>query len=103
MTDAQPPSNVTRTSLRNISTKYITLAFYNLFETICLGPPESSNFGNANVGIMVKMAATIVDGEENKISELLLRWTGEVFPYFTFFPTIGPTLKDLTDDASPFF
>jgi hypothetical protein len=51
---------------------------------------------------MVEMVATIVDGEESKIGEFPLRWTCEVFSYFTFFPMIGPTLKDLTDDASPF-
>jgi hypothetical protein len=28
---------------------------------------------------MVKMAATIVDDEESKIGEFLLRWMGEVF------------------------
>jgi hypothetical protein len=98
-TNAQPPSNVTHTSLHSISTKCVALAFYNLFETICLGPPEPLNFGNTNVGIMIKMAATIVDGEESKIGEFPLRWMCEVFPYFTFFPIVRPTLKDLTDDA----
>jgi hypothetical protein len=77
--------------MRSISTKYITLAFYNLLSWAS----RAAEFRQRKC----RDHGQDVDGEESKIGELLLRWTGEVFPYFTFFPTI---VKDLTDDASPF-